>query len=112
MRRSLAPFSGQESLVHTRSLVDFITTMPALRFSVHTPPRSACAEFVAGFAGYYAVAAVWPNFYYTPIAAGKITWLGMQGICIAIYVAGVMAYGGIKRASHVLTARARPLSAS
>ena len=25
------------------------------------------AEFVAGVAGYYAVAAVWPNFYYTPI---------------------------------------------
>ena len=71
------------------------------------------AEFVSGFAGYYAVAAVWPNFYYTPIAAGKITWLGLQGICIAIYVAGVMcAHGGIKRASHVLTARARLLSAS
>ena len=25
------------------------------------------AEFVAGVAGYYAVAAVWPNFYYAPI---------------------------------------------
>ena len=34
------------------------------------------AEFVAGVAGYYAVAAVWPNFYYTPITAGKVTWLG------------------------------------
>ena len=64
------------------------------------------AEFVAGVAGYYAVAAVWPNFYYTPITAGKITWLGLQGVCIAIYVIGVVcAHGGIKHATHVLTQR-------
>jgi hypothetical protein len=62
------------------------------------------AEFLAGFAGYYAVGAVWPNFYYTPITAGKVTWLGLQAVCIAIYVVGVMcASGGIKRA--LLTAR-------
>ena len=36
MRRSLAPFSGPESLVHTRSWADFITTTSAFRFSVHT----------------------------------------------------------------------------
>jgi hypothetical protein len=67
------------------------------------------AEFVFGFPLYFAVDAVWPNFYYTPIDAGKWTWLGIQGLCIAIYVIGVMyAYGGIKRASHVLaSARAR-----
>ena len=58
-------------------------------------------EFVAGVAGYYAVAAVWPNFYYTPITAGKVTWLALQAVCIAVYVIGVVwAYGGIKRASH------------
>ena len=57
------------------------------------------AEFLAGVAGYYAVAAVWPNFYYAPVTAGKVTWLGLQAICIAIYVTGVIfAYGGIKRA--------------
>ena len=65
------------------------------------------AEFVFGFPLYFAVNAVWPNFYYTPIQAGKWTWLGMQGVCILIYVIGVIcAYGGIKRASHVLEARA------
>ena len=64
-------------------------------------------EFVFGFPLYFAVDAVWPNFYYTPIQAGKWTWLGVQGVCILIYVIGVMcAYGGIKRASHVLEARA------
>jgi hypothetical protein len=42
MRRSLAPFSEPESLVHTRSLADFITTTSGFRFSVHTglEPRS------------------------------------------------------------------------
>jgi hypothetical protein len=34
--RSLARFSGPESLVHTRSLADFITTTSGFRFSVHT----------------------------------------------------------------------------
>jgi hypothetical protein len=57
------------------------------------------AGFLAGVVGYYAVAAVWPNFYYTPVTAGKVTWLGLQAVCIAIYVAGVVcAYRGIKRA--------------
>jgi hypothetical protein len=35
MRRS-PRFSGSESLIHTRSLVVFITTMSGFRFSVHT----------------------------------------------------------------------------
>ena len=34
--RSLAPFSGPEPLVHTRSLADFITTTSGFGFSVHT----------------------------------------------------------------------------
>jgi hypothetical protein len=34
--RSLAQFSGPESLVQTRSLADFITTTSGSRFSVHT----------------------------------------------------------------------------
>jgi hypothetical protein len=63
------------------------------------------AEFLLGYPGYFAVNAVWPNFYFTPISEGKWTWLGMQGACIALYLLGVIfAYGGIKRASHVLAA--------
>jgi hypothetical protein len=58
------------------------------------------AEVVAGFAGYYAVLAVWPNFYYAPIRAGILAWLGLQAVCISIYVLGVIyAYGGIRRAA-------------
>lgn len=57
-------------------------------------------EFLAGFAGYYAVAAVWPNFYYAAIPHGKVTWLAVQGVCIAIYLLGVIyAYGGIRKAA-------------
>ena len=58
--------------------------------------------------GYYAVAAVWPNFYYTPIRAGIWVWLGLQAVCIAIFVIGVIcAYGGSKHAIHALTERGR-----
>ena len=64
-------------------------------------------EFVFGFPLYFAVDMVWPDFYYTPTDAGKWTWLGIQGVCILIYVIGVMfAYSGIKRASHVMESRA------
>ena len=37
MRRPLAPCSGPELLVHTRSLADCITTTSGRKFSVHTP---------------------------------------------------------------------------
>ena len=36
MRRSLAPFTAPEALVHTQSLADSITTTSGFRFSVHT----------------------------------------------------------------------------
>jgi hypothetical protein len=40
MRRSLAPFSGSDPLIHTRSLADFITITCGFRFSVHTIGRT------------------------------------------------------------------------
>ena len=37
---------------------------------------------------------------------GSVAWLGVQGVCIFIYIAGVIcAYGGIKHALHVGGAR-------
>jgi len=69
------------------------------------------AEFAFGYAGYFVVNAIWPNFYYTPIAAGKWTWLGVQGACITVYVVGVvLAHGGIARATHSLVTRARAVA--
>ena len=70
------------------------------------------AECLAAVVGYYAVAAVWPNFYYAPVTAGKVTWLALQGVCISVYVAGVIcAYGGIKYALRVDAARVQPVAA-
>ena len=70
------------------------------------------AESLAAVVGYYAVAAVWPNFYYAPVTAGKVTWLALQGVCIAIYVAGVIfAYGGIKHALRADGARLQAVAA-
>ena len=51
MRRSLAPFSGPESLVHTRSLADFITTMSGFRFSVHTTSVASAPEALSQLEG-------------------------------------------------------------
>ena len=39
MRRSLAPFSGSDLSIHTRSWADFIITTFAFRFLVHTGPK-------------------------------------------------------------------------
>ena len=48
MRRSLAPFSGSESSIHTRSWADFITTTSGFRFSVHTALYAVIPAYVAG----------------------------------------------------------------
>src|SRR5665811_872211 len=45
MRRSLAPFSGSESSIHTRSWADFITTTSGFRFSVHRSRGQVAARF-------------------------------------------------------------------
>ena len=39
-----------------------------------------------------------------PITAGKVAWLALQAVCIAVYVIGVIwAYSGIKHAVAVIT---------
>jgi uncharacterized protein YqgC (DUF456 family) len=48
MRRSLAPFTALEPLVHTRSWADFITTTSGFRFSVHTGAIGAFLGAIAG----------------------------------------------------------------
>ena len=59
------------------------------------------AEFAFGYPGYFAINAVWPSFYYTPIEAGKWTWLGLQGASIAVFVIGALyACAGIRRATR------------
>jgi hypothetical protein len=33
---------------------------------------------------------MWPSFYYSPVAAGKNTWLPGQAFLIAVYLAGAI----------------------
>lgn len=47
--------------------------------------------------GYVICQIFWPNFYFEPIPIGKNVWLAGQGICIAIYLSGIVyAFNGIR----------------
>ena len=71
------------------------------------------AEAVAGVAGYYAVVAVWPNFYYAPVEAGKNIGLARPASRLHRHLRpGVIyAYGGIKRAAGQQRERRSSLAA-
>ena len=58
--------------------------------------------FVVGYAGYYVFEAIWPSFYYVPVAAGKDAWLLGQALCIAVYLVGVVMMFNAER--HALNA--------
>ena len=60
--------------------------------------------FAIGYPGYFVFDAVWPSFYYSPIAAGKNAWLLAQAFFIAVYFVGlVMAFSGASRALSLAT---------
>jgi hypothetical protein len=44
--------------------------------------------FAVGYPGYFVFDAVWPAFFYSPIATGKNAWLIGQAVFIAVYLAG------------------------
>lgn len=46
--------------------------------------------FITGYIGYFIIDAIWPGFYYTPIAAGKNLWLILQGLSVLIFWIGVI----------------------
>lgn len=55
--------------------------------------------FAVGYPGYFIFDAIWPSFYYSPVATGKNAWLIGQAIFIAVYLAGMMlAFGRARRA--------------
>jgi hypothetical protein len=64
------------------------------------------AEFVVGYLFYFVVNSIWPNFYFTPIDEGKHIWLGVQGACIALCLAGAsLAAKGIGRAIDMVAVK-------
>lgn len=57
--------------------------------------------FAVGYPGYFVFDAIWPSYYYSPVAAGKNAWLLGQALFIAVYFAGmVLAFSD---ARHTLT---------
>ncbi len=46
--------------------------------------------FAIGYPGYFVFDAIWPGYYYSPVAAGKNAWLLGQALFIAIYFAGIL----------------------
>jgi len=61
--------------------------------------------FTIGYPGYFVFDAIWPGYYYSPIAAGKNAWLIGQALFIAIYLAGmILMFGAVRRALNSLAA--------
>jgi hypothetical protein len=48
------------------------------------------ALFVTGYIGYFIIDGIWPSFYYTPIVAGKNTWLVLQGLSLLVFFIGLI----------------------
>jgi hypothetical protein len=43
-----------------------------------------------GYPGYFVFDAVWPSFYYSPVADGKNAWLLEQALLIAVCFVGAV----------------------
>jgi hypothetical protein len=57
--------------------------------------------FAVGYPGYFVFDAIWPSYYYSPVAIGKNAWLLGQTLFIALYFSGMML--GFNDARHALT---------
>jgi len=63
--------------------------------------------FLVGYPGYFVFDAIWPSFYYSPVAVGKNAWLLTQAFCIAVYFVGaVLMFNTVRRALNAVTAMA------
>ena len=63
--------------------------------------------FVVGYPGYFVFDAIWPSYYYSPVATGKNIWLLGQALFIAVYFAGaILMFGDVRRALHAWPAPA------
>ena len=92
-----------------------LTLMLAARVSPKRPEPEGLAAlwlciigllgvFAVGYPGYFVFDAIWPSFYYSPIATGKNMWLLGQASFIAIYFTGfVIAFLDARRALSLAT---------
>ena len=57
--------------------------------------------------GYFVFDAIWPSFYYSPIAAGKNAWLLAQAFFIAVYFMGaILMFNTVRHALNSIPATA------
>lgn len=56
--------------------------------------------FAVGYPGYFVFDAIWPGYYYSPVAVGKNTWLLGQAFFIALYFLGMLS--AFNRVRHML----------
>jgi hypothetical protein len=64
--------------------------------------------FLVGYPGYFVFDRIWPSFYYSPVTAGKNTWLLAQAFFLAFYFVGaLLVFGEIRRALDGVPASAR-----
>jgi hypothetical protein len=61
--------------------------------------------FAVGYPGYFVFDAIWPGYYYSPIATGKNAWLLAQAFFIAVYLAGaVVMFNAVRRTLNAIPA--------
>lgn len=61
--------------------------------------------FAVGYPGYFVFDAIWPSYYYSPVATGKNAWLLGQALFIAFYFIGaILAFNSVRRALNAIPA--------
>ena len=69
--------------------------------------------FAVGYPGYFVFNAIWPNFYYAPVQAGKNAWLLWQAAFIGVYFVGsVLAFTRVRRALNNISVTPTELAAA
>ncbi|GEO43311.1 hypothetical protein SAE02_74590 [Skermanella aerolata] len=57
-----------------------------------------------GYPGHFVFDAIWPAFYYSPVAIGRNAWLLGQGFFVVIYFAGaVMMFDTVRRRLNTIS---------
>ncbi len=60
------------------------------------------ATFLTSYVGYFIVNAIWPSFFYEPVADGMNAWIIAQSVSVALYLFGVvLAYVSIRHVTDM-----------
>jgi hypothetical protein len=87
------------------------STRPATD-EMNTSPVTLCivgllGVFAVGYPSYFVFDAIWPSFYYSPIAAGKNAWLLSQAFFIGVYLVGaVLMFNTVRHELNAIPATA------